>query len=125
MSGAVTWKREPDGHDYPAATSFLALLAADEAVAGAVARLRGAGAAHFAAKDVLRAASLPPLAPEDPHVGADLAKISGGVALSPVLPVRGDARYGVPLVVADGYHRVCAAYHTNENTVVPCRVTHW
>lgn len=31
--------------------------------------------------------------------------------------------WGVPLWVADGYHRVCASYHLDEKTQVPCRMT--
>jgi hypothetical protein len=30
--------------------------------------------------------------------------------------------YGAPLWIADGYHRVCASYHLNEKTPVPCRI---
>ena len=40
-----------------------------------------------------------------------------GTELSPVLLVR-----GTPLWVADGYHRVCASYHIDENTSIPCRI---
>ena len=29
---------------------------------------------------------------------------------------------GTPLWVADGYHRVCASYHLDEKTPVPCRM---
>ncbi|MCK9878140.1 hypothetical protein MXD59_20615 [Frankia sp. Ag45/Mut15] len=43
-------------------------------------------------------------------------------ALSPVLLVRGDLMSGRALQVADGYHRVCASYHTDENTEIPCRL---
>jgi len=39
--------------------------------------------------------------------------------LSPILVVRGDFAAGVPLQIADGYHRVCASYHTDENTDIP------
>ena len=42
-----------------------------------------------------------------------------GNALSPILLVRGDFATGVPLQIADGYHRVCASYHTDENTDIP------
>jgi hypothetical protein len=39
-------------------------------------------------------------------------------ALSPILLLRGtDER---PLIVADGYHRVCASYWIDENTDIPC-----
>lgn len=29
---------------------------------------------------------------------------------------------GFPLQIADGYHRVCASYHLNEDTEIPCRI---
>ena len=29
---------------------------------------------------------------------------------------------GVPLIVADGYHRICASYHIDENADVPCKM---
>ena len=69
--------------------------------------------------DILRAAQLSLLPVENPHVAADLTKIGKGVALSPILLVRGDIVAGVPLQIADGYHRVCASYHTDENTDIP------
>jgi hypothetical protein len=28
----------------------------------------------------------------------------------------------LPLIVADGYHRICASYHLDENTDIPCRI---
>ena len=27
-----------------------------------------------------------------------------------------------PLQIADGYHRVCASYHTDENTDIPVKI---
>jgi hypothetical protein len=36
--------------------------------------------------------------------------------------VRGDLHTNRPLVVADGYHRICASYHLDENADIPCRV---
>jgi len=39
-----------------------------------------------------------------------------------VLLVRGDLALGLALQIADGYHRVCASYHTDENTDIPCRI---
>ncbi|WP_419691042.1 hypothetical protein, partial [Mycobacterium avium] len=68
------------------------------------------------AKDILRAARLDLLPVDNPHVAADLTKIEKGLPLSPILLVRGDFLAGVPLQIADGYHRVCASYHTDENT---------
>ena len=71
---------------------------------------------------ILRAARLRLLAVDNPHVKSDLAKIEKHEALSPILLVRGDLPTGVPLQIADGYHRVCASYHTDENTDIPCRI---
>lgn len=118
----VTWKDEPEEHDFPAASDYLLLLAAAAAVDDLVQRLRDAPTAHWKAKDILRAAGLPLLPVDNPHVAADLRKIHDGKALSPVLLVRGDLVAGRALQVADGYHRVCASYHTDENTDIPCRL---
>mgnify|MGYP003618444224 CR=1 FL=1 len=72
--------------------------------------------------DTLRAAGLPLLPTDNPHVVADLAKVRDGQALSPVLLVRGDLAGGVPAQVADGYHRICASWYLDENTQIPCRI---
>lgn len=118
----VIWKDEPDEHDYPAATAYLSLLAPDQEVARLVAELQKAPVIRQKAKDILRAARLTLLPVENPHVCADLAKIDKDKPLSPVLLVGGDLATGRPLQIADGYHRVCASYHTDENTDVPCRL---
>jgi hypothetical protein len=55
-------------------------------------------------------------------VATDLKKIRKGRELSPVLLVRGDLVADRPLQIADGYHRVCASYHVDENTDIPCRL---
>ena len=56
------------------------------------------------------------------HVAGDLRKIDQGIALSPVLLVRGDLGADYPLVIADGYHRICASYHVDENAAHPCHL---
>jgi hypothetical protein len=110
------WKNEPEVQDFPAARSYLSLLIGPLAATRLAKALRKEKAiAHFAAKDILRAAGLPLLAVDDSEVAADLAKVKKGVKLSPVLLV-----YGAPLWVADGYHRVCASYHLDEKAPVPC-----
>ncbi len=119
---AVTWKSEPDDHDYPAAASYLALVAEPTQVAEIVKRLQSAPLQHFKAKDVLRAAGLPLLPVDNVHVAGDLAKVQRGKPLSPVLIVRGDLLTGVAAQIADGYHRICAGYHLDENTDIPCRI---
>ena len=112
------WKDEPEAQDFPAAESYLSLLIGLEAAGKLVKTLRKQQTiAHFAAKDILRAAGLPLLAEDDSEVAADLAKVKNGIKLSPVLLVQ-----GAPLWVADGYHRVCASYHLDEKEPVPCKI---
>ena len=118
----VRWLAGPQDHDYPAAASYLSLLASPAGVDALVAALKAAQPATFKAKDILRAAGLALLPVDNAHVASDLEKIKMGKVLSPILLVRGDLATGVPLQVADGYHRVCASYHTDENTDIPCRV---
>ncbi len=75
-----------------------------------------------AAKDLLRAAELPLLPRDDPHVDEDLKRINKGKPLAPILVVRGDFALGLPLVVADGYHRICAVCYFDESAPVRCRI---
>jgi hypothetical protein len=51
--------------------------------------------------------------------------LDAGKTLSPIPLVPGNATYGVALETADGYHRVCASYLTDENTPIPCRLVSW
>ena len=119
----VIWKTQPDAHDYPAAASYLSLIATPDQVNDLVDQLKNAPLSHYKAKDMLRASGLRLLPPDNPHVAADLAKVKNNKALSPVLLIRGDLTHAHPLQIADGYHRVCASYHLDENTDIPCRIT--
>ncbi len=116
------WKKEPDAHDYPAAHDYLTLLLEEKAAAEAVDRLRRAPLVYRKAKDLLRAGRLAALPPDNVHVEKDLRKVRKGERLSPVLLVRGRLDADVPLVVADGYHRICASYHLDEDADIPCRL---
>jgi hypothetical protein len=112
------WKDEPEAQDFPAAQSYLSLLLGATAAGGLVKALRKEKTLqHFAVKDILRASGLALLSADDSEVAADLNKVKRGERLSPVLLVQ-----GIPLWVADGYPRVCASYHLNEKTMVPCRM---
>ena len=120
--GGVLWGEAPDEHDYPAAADYLALLASDAQISEIVAALKKAPIVHKKAKDLLRASRLALLPVDNPHVSVDLKKIKKGKLLSPILVVRGDLNTGVALQIADGYHRVCASYHTDENTDIPVKI---
>lgn len=116
----VVWKNRPEADDFPNAGQFLALVFPAREAARLVKALRRGKVVAHAGKDIFRASGLRLLPRDDPHVAADLKKIARGKKLSPVLLVRGDARRGLPLLIADGYHRVCAAYHHDYDQPVPC-----
>ena len=118
----VLWGEEPDEHDYPAAADYLALLAPAGQISDVVAALKQAPIVHKKAKDLLRASCLALLPIDNPHVQVDLKKIKKGKPLSPILVVRGELNTGVAMQIADGYHRVCASYYTDENTDIPVRI---
>lgn len=116
------WMDAPEEHDYPAAADYLSLLFAPKEVDDLVKKLRKAPIARRKAKDVLRASGLAILPKENFFVARNLQKIADGKALSPVLLVRGDAARGIALIVADGYHRICASWYQDEDALIPCRI---
>jgi len=122
---AVKWLDAPEDHDYGAAADYLSLVADMDTVGKTVSALKSAKPVFRKAKDILRAAQLALLPESNVRVKADLAKIGDGNALSPILLVRGDFRTANPLQIADGYHRVCASYLTDENTPIPCCLVSW
>ncbi|HEX4865184.1 MAG TPA: hypothetical protein VFV02_14030 [Acidimicrobiales bacterium] len=116
------WKDQPDEHDFPAAADYLSLLFPGDLVAKMVSDLKASSMIHRKAKDLLRASRLDLLPVNNVHVAKDLSKIKSGQRLSPVLLVRGEGGSDVPLTVADGYHRICASYHTDEDADIPCHI---
>jgi hypothetical protein len=117
---AIRWLADPEEKDYVAAHSFLSLVAAPAATVRIVKRLRTAPEGEWAAKDILRAAGLPLLKPKrSAEVAGKLKKIKDKVPISPILLVGG---LQDRVVIADGYHRVCAAYNSDEDARVPGRL---
>jgi len=116
------WKQEPEDHDFPAAADYLSLLVPPTVSASIVDELRTATMVTGKAKDLMRASRLALLPSDDPHVARDLKRVAKGELLSPVLLVRGQATSGGALIVADGYHRICASYHLDEDADIPCRI---
>ena len=104
--GKLRWSDAPAAQDYPAAGSYLRLLARPGTVEALASVLSQVPTVTQAAKDILRAAGLPLLAVDDPEVAKDVKKVAKGQPLSPILLVRGDLAAGFPLQIADGYHRV-------------------
>jgi len=120
VAKAVHWLPEVEEQDYPAAQSYLSLIYRPEKVEELVAALRSAPHASFKAKDIFRASRLSLLGVSNSHVEKDSRKITAGVGLSPLLLVRDEAAGKV--VIADGYHRLCAVYLFDEDALIPCRI---
>ena len=116
----IKWLPEVEEHDYPAAESYLGLLFSLDRVAPMVAKLRSANIVQFKAKDIFRASQLSLLGVSNLHVQKDTKKIEKGTALSPLLLVR-DEQYG-KLIIADGYHRLCAIYGFYEDALIYCKI---
>jgi hypothetical protein len=116
----ATWLDAPEPHDYPAAASYLSLTMAPKKVGKLVTGLREAKISHFKAKDIFRASGLSLLGVSNSHVDKDRQKIQKGTPLSPLLLVR-DPDMG-RVIVADGYHRLCAVYSVDEDALIPCQI---
>ena len=119
---AVKWLDDPEDHDYAAAADYLSLISEAGAISSTIDALRATDTTLRKAKDVLRAARLELLPATNLRVKTDLAKIDAGKKLSPVLLVRGKVLDDVAMQIADGYHRVSAAYRVDEDSLVPGRL---
>jgi hypothetical protein len=118
----LIWKKKPEPEDFEGALKFLTLIYTDSKARQLLRGLSNAKMVEHAAKDLLRASNLPLLPREDPHVDEDLSRIRKGKNLAPVLLIRGDMTKAVPLIVADGYHRICAICYYDENAPIACRL---
>ena len=114
------WLPEPEDHDFPAALSYLSLIFDEKTAKNYVARLKNSTEVNFKAKDIFRASGLSLLGVSNSHVEKDRWKIASGEKLSPILLVRRPDQGKV--VIADGYHRLCAVYSIDEDADVPARI---
>jgi hypothetical protein len=116
----IKWLSEEEEHDYPAAESYLSLIYAEVRVAEMMATFRKAPIMQFKAKDIFRASQLSLLGVSNLHVEKDRKKIRKGQALSPLLLLRDEENGKV--VIADGYHRLCAIYEFDEDAWIKCKI---
>jgi hypothetical protein len=84
-------------HDYPAATSHVSSITSTNQVNELIDQLL----------------------PDNLHVAVDLTKVKNNRPLSPVLLIREDLTHVRPLQITDGYHRVCASYHSTRTSTFP------
>ena len=117
MAKDVTWAAAPTDDDVADAAWFLTLLSVPGELTADPARRM------YPAKDLLRAARLPVLALPNAGVTKWANRLHRGDEIPPVLLLAGTLDR--PLIVAEGYHRVCAAYLRDEATPVACHFLGW
>jgi hypothetical protein len=116
----INWLSVPQKHDYPAARAYLNLILQPRAAKKLVDKLKRAKVEEFAAKDIFRAANVPLLPTSDSDVKKDRALILHKKALSPLLLYRDPTLS--KLIIADGYHRLCAVYSFDGQAMIPCQI---
>jgi len=119
MSSEIKWLENPKDKHFDSAQEYLSLIMWPIEARTKIQQLRYASNSSFKAKDILRASKLSLLPKRDEGVDDKMDKIEDEEWLAPVLLVRGQNQ---TLIIADGYHRVCASYYVDENTEVPCRI---
>lgn len=95
-------------------------LYSPEKVAEILTRFKETDIVQFKAKDIFRASQLSLLGVSNSHVEKDRKKIMKEKPLSPLLLLR-DQQNG-KVIIADGYHRLCAIYALNEDALIPCKI---
>jgi hypothetical protein len=116
----IKWLSDVAEINYAAAESYLSIIYSVDRVSAIMVKFRRAAIVQFKAKDIFRASQLSLLGVSNLHVEKDRKKISEGKGLSPLLLVR-DKKIG-KVVIADGYHRLCAIYSFNEEALIQCKI---
>lgn len=117
---SIKWLDLPEEHNYPAAFSVLSLIMIDSSANEVIERLKKSDVVHFKAKDIFRLSKESLLGISNSHVLKDQAKIEEGKKLSPLILYR--ERTLGRVLIADGYHRLCAVYHYDEDALIPCKI---
>ncbi|MEI6124849.1 MAG: hypothetical protein WCQ95_14630 [Bacteroidota bacterium] len=116
----IKWLSAPEQQDYNDAVSYLSLIFDETQAQLFVDNLKKGIIVEFKAKDIFRASSLSLLGISNKHVNRDLKKIESKISLSPILLVRNSPIGKV--IIADGYHRLCAVYSLDEDALIPCKI---
>ena len=116
----IKWLPIPEEHDYDASFSYLSLLFPESEAKKYIVQLKITKMSQFKAKDLFRASSLSLLGISNKHVKKNLDKMKDGENLSPIILLRDSVNR--KLIIADGYHRMCAVYTKDEDALIPCKI---
>jgi len=117
---SITWQDDAPPSDYEAAGHYLSLVDVQKNIDKALADLKAGAIVEYKATDLLRAAQLAVPKADDRPTREQIKKIKRGEPVSPVLLVRVPALKKV--IVADGFHRICAAYRIDPDVVLHCKL---
>lgn len=117
----IIWLPEVKESNYIDATSYLNLIYSSIEVENIISLLRESELTIFKAKDILRASRLNLLTSNNYHVKINLNEITQEIPLSPLLLIKDKDLKG-KLIIADGYHRLCAIYNFNEDFSIHCKL---
>jgi hypothetical protein len=117
---SITWQDDAPPSDYEAAGHYLNLVDVQKNIDKALADLKAGAIVEYKATDLLRAAQLAVPKADDRPTREQIKKIKRGEPVSPVLLVRVPALKKV--IVADGFHRICAAYRIDPDVVLHCKL---
>lgn len=117
---AVQWLDDATEDDYGAAAHYLHLLENPKNVATVITALRSAHVIEYKAADLLRAAQLMVPKSDDRPTREQVKRIKNGEPISPVLLARADALKKV--IIADGFHRVSAAFRLDPDVILHCKL---
>ena len=114
----IKWEKSLNKEHVKASSDFLTLLFEKKEVERMAQKLEKhkKDLQKFKAKDILRASNTQLLPETNEDVRNEFRKIVRGEKLFPVALVRCAGR----LLIADGYHRTCAAYYLNKDMEVHC-----
>src|ERR1039457_4689790 len=112
----IKWLPDVAELNYAAAEFYLSIIYSVDRVSAIMVKLRRGAIVLFQAKDIFRASQLSLMGESNLHVEKDRKRISEEKGLSPLLLVR-DKKIG-KVMIADGYHRLCAIYSFNEEAQI-------
>jgi hypothetical protein len=116
----INWLNSPVDRDYISAERYLSLLFKPRKCRKLVRKLRAAPMSDYPAKDILRASRTPMADVAAFDWERQQQQIRDGEALGPILIVRQND--GSSLIIADGFHRMCALFAEDELIKVPCKI---
>lgn len=113
----IVWLPEPEREALDAAGGYLELHVHPTVAMAMTDEMLRVPTVTKLVSDILRASDLPLIGVDDARVKRATCEIEDHHKMSPVLLVR-----GMPLIIADGYHLLCAIHRLDPLAEVECRL---